>query len=78
MSRVAVGSPEAERVDDESTAKLMAAYYERLLERDGRNEARALLGARKALRKTHPDPYHWGRSCSWVIRGRRDSLATDR
>ncbi|MFY9344241.1 MAG: CHAT domain-containing protein, partial [Planctomycetota bacterium] len=46
-------------VDDASTAELMADFYRRLLAGDGGEQLAAFTAARKALRATHPDPFHW-------------------
>ena len=45
------------RVDDRSTAELMAAFYARL----GRGEGKlaAFTAARRELRRTRPEPYYW-------------------
>ncbi|ATB30533.1 hypothetical protein MEBOL_003994 [Melittangium boletus DSM 14713] len=44
-------------VNDGSTQQLMGAYYRNLLAGQGR--ASALREAMRALRRTHPHPYHW-------------------
>jgi CHAT domain-containing protein len=47
------------RVDDDSTAELMATFYRKLVkDRDGSNLT-AFHQARRALKKTRPHPYHW-------------------
>jgi len=46
------------KVDDESTALLMTDMYKRMM--GGAGACDALHLARAALRKTHPDPHHWG------------------
>ncbi len=48
------------RVDDKSTALLMEDLYRRMLAEGAPGPCEALHEARKALRKTHPDPYYWG------------------
>jgi CHAT domain-containing protein len=45
------------RVDDASAAELMGDFYRRLA--SGKGKLEAFTEARKALRKRHPDPYHW-------------------
>ena len=45
------------RVDDASTAELFADFYARLAK--GEDKLAAFTAARLALRKKHPDPYHW-------------------
>lgn len=44
-------------VDDEPTAQLMAAFFERWTATG--DAARAMQSARGALRRVHPHPYHW-------------------
>jgi CHAT domain-containing protein/tetratricopeptide (TPR) repeat protein len=44
-------------VDDASTAALMARYYAGL--RAGEAESQALRAAQRAVRESHPHPYHW-------------------
>jgi len=56
-ARSAIGS--LWRVDDESTALLMAGFYRRLLAKDGADACGALHEARRALRRSHPEPYYW-------------------
>ncbi len=48
------------KVGDESTSLLMADFYKRLLSEGARGPCEALHAARKALRRTHPDPHRWG------------------
>ncbi len=48
------------RVDDKSTALLMEDLYRRMLAEGAPGPCEALHEARKALRKTHPEPYYWG------------------
>jgi CHAT domain-containing protein len=48
------------KVDDESTALLMADLYRRLLAEGTPGPCEALHEARRALKRTHPDPRHWG------------------
>jgi hypothetical protein len=45
------------RVDDASTAELFADFYKRLQE--GKGKLGAFTEARRALKKTHPEPYFW-------------------
>jgi CHAT domain-containing protein/tetratricopeptide (TPR) repeat protein len=50
------------RVDDDSTAALMGAFYRSLAAGDlpdRRRKLEAFTRARKELRKRHPEPYHW-------------------
>ena len=44
-------------VDDQSTADMMKAFYERLA--SGSDVAESLRGAQLQLRGSHPSPYHW-------------------
>jgi CHAT domain-containing protein len=53
-------------VQDETTASLMARYYERL--RDGAGPAEALRAAQLAIKDEHPHPYYWA---PFVLIGRR-------
>jgi hypothetical protein len=46
------------RVDDESSADLMSEFYARLV-REGTDKLEAFTAARKALRETYPEPFHW-------------------
>jgi len=48
------------KVSDDSTSLLMGDLYKRLLSEGARGPCEALDEARRALRKTHPDPHHWG------------------
>ena len=47
------------RVDDESTATLMADFYRRLRADDEATKLEAFTAARRALRASNPSPYHW-------------------
>ena len=47
-------------VEDEATAFLMAEFYRRLLEKDGRYPLEALSAARRATREKYPHPNRWG------------------
>ncbi len=44
-------------VDDETTAKLMFAFYDYW--KQGRSRANALGMAMKSIRETHPNPFYW-------------------
>jgi CHAT domain-containing protein len=46
-------------VDDESTAFLMAEFYRRYVEGDGRDPLGALAEARRATKAKHPSPSRW-------------------
>ena len=46
------------RVDDATTAQLMADWYAALAA--GASRASALRAAQRALKATHPHPWHWG------------------
>ena len=46
-------------VDDKATATLMSALYRHLLAGNTLRPCDALHTARRALMKTHPDPYYW-------------------
>ena len=47
------------RVDDRSTAELMGDFYRRLREDPDLTKLEAFTQARKSLRRTRPEPYHW-------------------
>jgi hypothetical protein len=47
------------KVSDASTPLLMERFYRDLMARDGAGRLDALLAAKKALRQTHPHPFHW-------------------
>jgi CHAT domain-containing protein len=53
-------------VQDETTARLMTGWYERL--RSGMGPAAALRAAQRALKERHPHPYYWA---PFVVMGRR-------
>ncbi|MCA1717377.1 MAG: CHAT domain-containing protein, partial [Actinobacteria bacterium] len=53
-------------VQDETTASLMAKYYEHL--RDGAGQAEALRAAQLAIKDEHPHPYYWA---PFVLVGKR-------
>lgn len=57
-ARAVVGS--LWKVDDEATAYLMAEFYRRLLEGDGKDPLAALSAARHATRGKFPHPNRWG------------------
>jgi CHAT domain-containing protein len=44
-------------VDDETTAALMASFYQQLA--GGASHAEALRRAQQDLRSSHPHPYYW-------------------
>ena len=44
-------------VDDGSAAELFADFYRRTSK--GAPKLEAFTAARKALKKKHPEPYHW-------------------
>ena len=46
-------------VDDASTAHLMAAMYQALLQHQRFAPCEALHAARRVLKASHPDPHHW-------------------
>ncbi len=48
------------KVEDERTALLMGDLYRRMLSEGAVGACDALHGARRALRRSHPDPRHWG------------------
>jgi CHAT domain-containing protein len=49
------------QVNDASTADLMATFYRQVTQQQTKNggKLRAFVAARKALRKSHPQPYFW-------------------
>ena len=47
------------RVDDESTAELFSEFYKQLKAQGGRDKLKAFTAARRKLKETYPDPYHW-------------------
>jgi CHAT domain-containing protein len=46
-------------VADETTPELMADFHARLLAPGGAGRLASLLAAKRALRRAHPDPFHW-------------------
>jgi CHAT domain-containing protein/Tfp pilus assembly protein PilF len=47
------------RVDDETTAELMAAFYQGILRRPESEKLSAFTEARRTIRRSHPHPYYW-------------------
>jgi tetratricopeptide (TPR) repeat protein len=47
------------QVEDATAATTMESMYRALLARDGQDRLGALVEAKRALRATHPQPFHW-------------------